>query len=342
MDYKSCWLTVNRACNLRCKWCYAKSTNFEKSEDMPINLAYQILNICEQLQLKHITIIGGEPTIYPHLHEVMDYCNKKRLKFGMVTNGIRLADESFVEEMISLGMRSFSVSLKGETPEIFKDVSGFDCFEKVVSGIKICKSKGCRVSVSMVLTEQNVRSYLQGIKAMKAAGVDGFHLAFCYEFDLNPDYKTFLANTNPKKIVKGFVEGYDELNEITEGKFELFQAYPLCLWDKGFIQKLDERGQISTVCQLLHQSGLIFDTQGNIIPCNAMPQIKLGKLNDDFSTVDGLLKYMNRDEVKNVYNRLCAIPDEKCMQCGDLVNCGGGCVCQYTNYSYKQLMSMED
>lgn len=341
MNYKSCWLTVNRACNLRCKWCYAKSTNFEKSDDMPINLAYQILDICEQLKLKHITIIGGEPTIYPHLHEVMDYCNKKHLHFGMVTNGIKLADESFVDEMVSLGLKSFSVSLKGETPEIFKDVSGFDCFEKVVRGIKICKSKGCRVSVSMVLTEQNIRSYLQGIRAMKAAGADGFHLAFCYEFDLNPDYKTFLANTNPKKIVKGFVDGYDELNEITEGKFELFQAYPLCLWDKGFIEKLNERGQISTVCQLLHQSGLIFDTQGNIIPCNAMPQIKLGKFNDDFSTADGLLKHMDRDEVKKVYHKLCAIPDEKCMQCGDLVNCGGGCVCQYTNYSYKQLMSME-
>ena len=34
MNYKSGWLTVNRACNLRCKWCYAQKTGFKTNDDL--------------------------------------------------------------------------------------------------------------------------------------------------------------------------------------------------------------------------------------------------------------------------------------------------------------------
>ncbi len=27
---KNMWLTVNRSCNFRCPWCYAKSTEYKK------------------------------------------------------------------------------------------------------------------------------------------------------------------------------------------------------------------------------------------------------------------------------------------------------------------------
>lgn len=33
------WLTVNRFCNFRCPWCYAKSTKYNKNGDMPLELA---------------------------------------------------------------------------------------------------------------------------------------------------------------------------------------------------------------------------------------------------------------------------------------------------------------
>ena len=36
MEYKGCWITLNRACNLRCKWCYAQDTKFSLLDDMEL------------------------------------------------------------------------------------------------------------------------------------------------------------------------------------------------------------------------------------------------------------------------------------------------------------------
>ena len=34
-------------------------------------------------------------------------------------------------------------------------------------------------------------------------------------------------------------------------------------------------------------------------------------------------------------------PDEKCLKCPDYINCGGGCVCHWTNYTFGHLMGLE-
>ena len=37
----TCWLTINRACNLNCHWCYAKNATIQ---DMHIDDAFSIIN----------------------------------------------------------------------------------------------------------------------------------------------------------------------------------------------------------------------------------------------------------------------------------------------------------
>lgn len=54
MNYKTCWLTVNRACNLRCKWCYAQETGLKKENDMPLKMAKDLVDICSDIGIKHI------------------------------------------------------------------------------------------------------------------------------------------------------------------------------------------------------------------------------------------------------------------------------------------------
>lgn len=338
MNYKTCWLTVNHACNLKCKWCYAKETGYKKSDDMQLNTAYDIIDICKELSINHITIIRGEPTIYPNLFDVLSYANKWGIRCGIVSNGLKYADESFVKKLISYGIKSVSISLKGEDQKSFYSVTSVNAFDKVCDAITVLKSLGIKISVSMVLTEENIDTYLDGILTMKRLGVDRFHLSFCYEFDTNQNYSEI--KQNPYKLINGFVKNYDRLNMITEGKFELFQSFPLCLWEMSFIKQLEQRNQISSVCQLLHKNGLIFDPHGNLIPCNAMPSIKMGCLNVDFSTSEELMRYVRKKEIVSVYNQLCSVPDEKCIDCNMYPDCGGGCVCQWTKYSFAELMNM--
>ena len=338
MNYKSGWLTLNRACNLRCKWCYAKGTGFKVKDDMDLELAYKLIDLFKELNIKSICLIGGEPTVYKHLTEVIKYANEKKIRLVMVTNGVCFADEEYLDSIIQSGIRNFNISLKGYDKKSYKEVTGFDCYDKVMKAINNLSKRKVSFSISMVLTEDNIRDYTKGLKEAFAAGARKASLSFCYDFSIDQKYKKDLSKLNPMKVINGFINSYDELDKVTSHNFSLHQTYPLCLWDKNFIKKLEEKDQITSVCQLLTKSGLLFDTHGNIIPCNAMYEIKIGKYDKDFNDKDSLLKYMGNNNIKKLYNRLCGLPSKECIKCNSVSNCGGGCVCQWTNYSFDELM----
>lgn len=340
--FSNCWLTVNRACNLRCSWCYAKDTNYSTKDNMDIDLAKKIINICDELDIKHITVIGGEPTIYPHLFEVIQYIKDKNINCGIVTNGLAFEKEEFVDKLLNLGIKNFSISLKGENKETFKEITGFDKWDSVINGIKLLIRKKCSVSISMVLTEDNIDTFISGVKECYELGVSHFRFSFCYEFNANNETTNFSNPTKPKKLIKKFMENYPELHKACNGHFNLFQSYPLCLWDDSFIKLLIKRNQVSSICQLLNTSGLLFDSNGYLIPCNAMYDIKLGKLGVDFNDSNDLLNYLKTKDIKNVYKVLTGVPSQKCIECPKLQYCGGGCVCQWTNYKFEDLFEEED
>ena len=65
MDVRGCWITVNRSCNLRCKWCYAKSSEYDLDNSMDFTLFKKLVDIATDLKVKNFLLIGGEPTIHP-------------------------------------------------------------------------------------------------------------------------------------------------------------------------------------------------------------------------------------------------------------------------------------
>lgn len=341
MQYHNCWLTLNRSCNLRCKWCYARDTKYLKNDDISLENAFKIIDLCEKLNIKHITLMGGEPTLYPHIFDVLDYCKKKEIRCGIVTNGIQLANIDYLQKLIDHRIGGISLSLKGEDATSFFDVTGFDDYEIVLKAIQNLVLKKCKFAVSMVLTEKNIPSYLIAIKNLKELGVNHFHFSFCYEMSYSEEYKETLKKNNPKIMIREFCKTYHELDQITQHQFNLFNGLPLCIWPQKYIRKMREKGQIISVCQLLKKSGLIFDSQGNLIPCNAMTEIKIGKIDEDFTDFSTFLQHIEKKEFKGVYDTLTGLPSEKCLQCKWLPYCGGGCVCQWTNYSFEELMGMK-
>ena len=60
----SCWLTLNRACNLNCHWCYAKNAT---KQNMAASNAIKVIDFLPQIGVESIILIGGEPTVYQDL-----------------------------------------------------------------------------------------------------------------------------------------------------------------------------------------------------------------------------------------------------------------------------------
>lgn len=336
--FNGCWITLNRECNLRCKWCYSQTAGYEKKNNMSSQTLNQILGFCADSGVKHITLIGGEPTLYPNLEEVIKRISALNVSVGMVTNGLLLENEELIKRLKEAGLDSFSLSLKGSDREEFKQITGYDNFDTVLKAIENLSKAKVKFAISEVLTNDNIDTYCKGLEAAYASGARNFHLSFCYNFNtgtVNFDYR---EKNNPQKLVDGFMRNYDRLNKVTKGHFNLFQALPFCLWDESFIQTLVKRKQINSICQLLKGTGIIFDEQGYVIPCNAMHKIKIAQIGKHFTSLNELLNLYRTEEVSVLFNKLRGLPDEKCAECNKLKYCGGGCVCQYTNYSLKDIL----
>ena len=330
-------ITLNRVCNLRCKWCYAKNTGYQSQDTMPLNTATYLVDLFKELNFKHIKLIGGEPTLYANLFDLIHYINYKQINTGFLTNGIMLSDKRYTSELINQGIKHISISLKGCNPQTFKDTTCIDAYDKVISGIENCISLNASVVVFIVLSNENINELLNCVKSLCHIGVSKFRFTFVYNFDTTPGYKGYIEKTQPRKLIETFKSIYEELDYITNHKIGIFPTYPACFWGENFIQMLHLKNQLVRGCTLKDQTDLIFDCHGNLIPCSAMYQIKFGKLFKDFTTSEELVNYCNSNSISSIYNEHYVIPCEKCNDCSvsSICDC---CSCQWTNYSFEQLM----
>lgn len=70
-------------CNLRCKGCYI--LGYGSKHELPYKVVDRVLKECEELGIYVITILGGEPLVYPHLFSMIE--DHPNLLFQVYTNG---------------------------------------------------------------------------------------------------------------------------------------------------------------------------------------------------------------------------------------------------------------
>lgn len=332
----TCWLTVNRACNLSCHWCYAKNA---KVQDMLLDNAYKVIDFLPEIRVHDLILIGGEPTVYKNLPDVVSRAKEKNLETGIVTNGIALKNKEYLQELIDCGASHFGVSLKGYNRQSFIDTTGYDQYDNALCAISNLSESGIPFSVSFVLTKENIPHIHQGVADAIYAGAKRVRLSFCYDFEACRS--DVCAVENPFTLAKLFQEWYPSIHEACNGNMGVFQSLPFCVFDTEFIQLLDKRNQLTSVCQVLQKSGLVIDTDMSIIPCNAMYDFKIGQFGQDFCDADSFQRYWTSEPIEDFFCKLRAAPDETCVACDTYANCGGGCVSNWFNYSFKDLMSMK-
>ena len=87
---------ITNRCSYHCTYCFGK---FNGQKDPTLDDAKRIIrNIADYFQQNNITggrinFAGGEPTLYEHLDELIDYSNSLGIQVSIVTNGSLLTPE---------------------------------------------------------------------------------------------------------------------------------------------------------------------------------------------------------------------------------------------------------
>jgi MoaA/NifB/PqqE/SkfB family radical SAM enzyme len=108
------WL--GQTCNLNCYFCYFRDKIDDKEHPehpfMSLEKAKKIMHTLRYVYANNaVDIQGGEPTIYPEIFELIEYCNEIGLAPTLITNGIVLANEDIAKKYKNAGIKDFLFSI---------------------------------------------------------------------------------------------------------------------------------------------------------------------------------------------------------------------------------------
>lgn len=317
------WLTINRGCNMRCKWCYATTTKFEQAMTMDFELAKDLVKFANELEIKRMVIIGGEPTIHPDIDKIVAECSKYAMFPTIVTNGIKYADENFLKCLINAGLAYTTLSLKAMNKEEYKEFTGVDKFDDFILGLENVKKLNLPHRLTFTMTEFFDSGSDILIKLLKELSPMNIFVDV-ERPELDETGQRFVGGNNISVLAEKFEEMYMKLRE-TDLNFGVGCYLPFCKISPKVVETMIEDGKFGFGCHLISSRSIIVEPSGNIIPCNHMCNIPVAKFGEDFSNADEYYKYRNSKEYVELIQRMRCAPDAKCVQCKWWPMCGGSC-----------------
>jgi len=324
------WLTVNRKCNFRCKWCYAKGSGYSAKREMSLDLAEDLANISQQIGVHNLLLIGGEPTLWKPLIEFNEFCMQKKILTILITNGMRFGVDKFWQKYVQYPNNRIALSLKASTPQQFYQVAGVGGFEIVKKGLTRAIQE-LDAQISITYNTFYVDTLKDMVQFAMDCGAKSIKIDFCSTTFVNGEPNaTYMVK--PQEVAQNIMRDYPELERITKGRIVFEMMVPFCLWPLEFINQLKQKGQLMSVCHLLKRKGIIFDEFGNIIMCNALFDYPLGRYGKEFYDGESLLAWLDTDQIISYYNRIGCYPSEACKTCSLYSECGGGCPLRWALY----------
>ena len=115
------FIDVTNRCNMNCPICLANIPAMGFRFDPPLEYFDKIFHRLSELEPKpKLELFGGEPTVRNDLIEIIMLAKEKYgLSARVVTNGLRLADEEYCQNLLATGTE-LMFSFDGHDPEIYK------------------------------------------------------------------------------------------------------------------------------------------------------------------------------------------------------------------------------
>ena len=112
-------INVGYSCNLKCRFCYYINdvSCRKKNKDLTTIECKKLIRDHFKKGMQVLEFTGGEPTIRNDLFELVRYAQEVGFThISIITNGLRLADHSFANSLVTQGVNDFLLSLHGSTP----------------------------------------------------------------------------------------------------------------------------------------------------------------------------------------------------------------------------------
>jgi len=320
---KTSWLVTNYNCNNKCNYCYASGT---QNQIMKLEHGKDILNRLKDMGVIQVILIGGEPTIYKDLFRIISYGINLGLKFKIVSNGRKLRNMAFLNNLIESGISHISISIEAELEEKHNEICGTTSFNETLKGLKNCVKLGISLNTVTTISSENKDKIYEIAKFLNNLGVKKILFNFGVP-TVTTDVKNNSVFLSPKELAESAYLAYTKLKQENI-KVRFFSTIPVCAYGENYeIMKNDGYISGGSSCHMFNGKGIVIEPSGQVIPCTHFVNKFLFNCIDQYNEVISLKDfkikwYEKRKEIEEV---LWKYPSVKCKECSIWGQCTGGC-----------------
>lgn len=147
-------ISVTDRCNLRCSYCIPKGfKDFETPDHwLTFDELMRVVRAFVRLGTKRFRLTGGEPLVRKNLTDLVHRIKKidEVEDLSITTNGTLLT--SHAKSLFEAGLDRLNISLDSLNRKNIEDITGLDCLEQVMEGLRTAKQLGFhKIKINMVV-----------------------------------------------------------------------------------------------------------------------------------------------------------------------------------------------
>ncbi len=126
----------------------------------------------------HVCFTGGEPTLRRDLVELVRYAEEQGLVTGLLTDGRRLRDRAYLDQLLLAGLDHLQITLISHRPEVHDAVIGREgAWQEMDAGLRNAEAGDVYVVAHVVVVPENADSVAQTVAYVAALGIPAVALS---------------------------------------------------------------------------------------------------------------------------------------------------------------------
>jgi radical SAM protein with 4Fe4S-binding SPASM domain len=298
-------LAITYRCNNDCAHCYnARPRSYPELNSEQWKA---IIDRLWQTGIPHVVFTGGEPTLRSDLLELVAYAQQKGQITGLNTNGRRLSDRRFVEQLVAAGLDHVQITLESHDAQIHdRMVRAPGAWQQTVAGIRNVLDTPLYVMTNTTLLQSNAPFLGESLDFLATLGVPTVGLnALIYA-----GQGESVGSGLDEKQLAPLLEVARHKTQAHQQRLIWYTPTQYCNFDPMLLE-LGVKGCTAALYNMC------IEPDGAVIPCQSYYQP---------------LGYILQDPWDSIWNHELAASlrerrhiAEKCQDCVLLAECGGGC-----------------